>query len=93
MTSYRSAMGKSLYIQRLAENLKKTSDISYAPLLTTVPLHGPNVTCDTLLRFLKDHMKHPSCCIYHIDIASSVIIIVFNEGFILLFYYFLFLHT
>ena len=64
-------MGKSLYIQRLAEslqaNLRQTDAVH-----VTIPLHGPVVTPDTVLELFKDHLKKPTCCIYHIDIAPNV---------------------
>ena len=72
MTSQRSAMGKSLYVQRLSENLKLNKKSASETVLVTIPLHGPNVTSDTLLEFFKEHLYQPTCCIYHIDIASSV---------------------
>lgn len=69
--SNRSGMGKSLYIQRLAEDLQKNLKKS-EPVHVTIPLHGPVVTPDTVLELFKDHMKKSSCFIYHIDIAPSV---------------------
>lgn len=69
--SNRSGMGKSLYIHRLAEDLQKNlmkSDVVHV----TIPLHGPVVIPDTVLELLKDHLKKPTCFIYHIDIAPSV---------------------
>ena len=72
VTSDRSGMGKSLYIKRLAENLKFNLKCSDDAIHVTVPLHGPVVTADTLLELFKDHTKNQSCCIYHIDIAPNV---------------------
>ena len=72
VSSKRSGMGKSLYIQRLAKRLKlnfnQSSDVHHV----TIPLHGPVITPDTVLEFFKDNMKNPTCCIYHIDIAPNV---------------------
>jgi len=65
-------MGKSLYIKRLADRLRSTLQHSTDAVHVTVPLHGPVVTPDTVLDFLQDHAKNPSCFIYHIDIAPSV---------------------
>ena len=64
-------MGKSLYIQRLAETLKSRGPGQFGAHVT-LPLHGPVVTPDTVLDLFKDHMKNPTCCIYHIDIAPNV---------------------
>ena len=72
VTSERSAMGKSLYVNRLAVKLWMNLGNPCGLVHVTLPLHGPKVTTDTLLEFFKDHMKDPSCYIYHIDIASSV---------------------
>lgn len=72
VTSQRCAMGKSLYVNRLAESLRMKMQNFAGQVLVTIPLHGPKVTSDTLLEFFKDHMKNSPCCIYHIDIASSV---------------------
>ena len=72
VTSQRCAMGKSLYINRLGEALRAKLGNPHGCVHVTIPLHGPVVTSDTLLEFLQDHMKNPSCCIYHIDISSSV---------------------
>jgi hypothetical protein len=65
-------MGKSLYIQRLAEKLSGTINQSLPEVIVTVPLHGPVVTPDTILELLVGHLKDPTYCIYHIDIAISV---------------------
>ncbi len=72
MTSQRSAMGKSLYVQRMTESLKLNLKNSSDSVLVTIPIHGPAVTKDIMLDFFKQHMNKPNCCIYHIDLASSV---------------------
>lgn len=73
VTADRSGMGKSLYIKRLAENLKKQNFRQSADIVqVTIPLHGPVVTSDTVLELLKEHIRSPTCCIYHIDIAPNV---------------------
>lgn len=73
MSSDRSGMGKSLYIQHLAEKIaEKSRDQSEATVVVTVPLHGPVITPDTVLELLMNHIKNPAYCIYHIDVAPSV---------------------
>ncbi len=73
VTSDRSGMGKSLYIQRLANELgRRKRRKSPAVVHVTIPLHGPVVTPDTLLELFQQHLERPTCCIYHIDIAPSV---------------------
>ena len=66
-------MGKSLYIQRLAEDLK-SHGLKQSGVHVTIPLHGPVVTPDTVLDLFEAHMKNPNptCSIYHIDIAPNV---------------------
>lgn len=71
VSSCRSGMGKSLYIQHLADELKKKYPLSDV-VHVIIPLHGPVVTPDTLLELFKDHFQQPTCCIYHIDIAPNV---------------------
>jgi len=67
-------MGKSLYIKRLGEILEQQRIGSAEGELdvVTIPLHGPHVDCDVLMKLLANHMKKSKTCIYHIDIASSV---------------------
>ena len=72
VSSDRSGMGKSLYVQRLAESLSENSKRDLPEVIVTVPLHGPMVTPDTVLQLFMGHFKKPSCCIYHIDIAPNV---------------------
>ena len=69
VSSDRSGMGKSTYIQSLADRLKEKQPNSD---LVIIPLHGPIVTPDTVLELFKGHFERPSCCIYHVDIAPSV---------------------
>ena len=38
----------------------------------TIPIHGPEVTPDTVMEFLKDHMKDATSTIFHLDIAPTV---------------------
>lgn len=68
--SYRSGMGKSLFVSRLAERLQDHLGVS--DVHVTIPLHGPIVTLDSVLELFKDHSMDPKCCIYHLDIAPNV---------------------
>lgn len=70
-------MGKSLYIQFLAENLEKKQPNS-GDIHVTIPLHGPIVTPDTVLELFKDYMEKPPCCIFHIDVALSVRVVALS---------------
>ena len=70
-------MGKSLYIQRMTEELETKSD-QLGPHHVIIPVHGPKVTFDTIVQALK----HPfgkmtdqdsgQAIIFHIDISPSV---------------------
>ena len=66
VSSTRSGMGKSLFITRLADKLNTGSTH------VTIPIHGPEVTPDTLMEFLKDHMEDATSTIFHFDIAPTV---------------------
>ncbi len=69
MSSNRSGMGKSLYIKHLAEK--------HAGILhVIIPIHGPVVTPDTVVELFDEHAKNDTCCIYHIDIAPNVCLVV-----------------
>ena len=63
-------MGKSLFITRMAEKLKKYKSTCTA--LVTIPIHGPEVTPDIILEFLKDHINVATSTILHFDIAPTV---------------------
>ncbi len=72
-------MGKSLYVQRMAEKLKLCLNSSINCVLVTIPIHGSAVTNDTMLDFFAQYMAQPTCCIYHIDVSSSVLRLNFNQ--------------
>ena len=72
VSSERSGMGKSLYIHRMAEQLKAVTKAELADCQVVIPIHGPVVTPDVLLKFLKEHYRKGKCVIYHFDIAPSV---------------------
>ena len=63
-------MGKSLYIQRLKEKLETRTSVQ--PLEVVVPIHGPVVTADTVVKALEKHFGKEDATIFHIDIAPSV---------------------
>ena len=67
-------MGKSLYIQRRADELKQNL-LSTNPVHVTIPIHGPVATSDIVLEFLRQHMDRGNCTIYHLDIAPSVSVV------------------
>ena len=67
-----SGMGKSLYIERLAEKLEKQCQIKNQHII--IPIHGPVVNADTVMASLCNHVigETPIAQIIHFDIASSV---------------------
>ena len=54
----------------MAEKLKKYKSTGTA--LVTIPIHGPEVTPDIILEFLKDHINVATSTILHFDVAPSV---------------------
>ena len=72
VSSERTGMGKSLYIQRMAAELKSVIKVKFVDCQVVIPIHGPIVTPDVVLTFLKEHYENNKCMIYHFDIAPSV---------------------
>ena len=73
--SERTGMGKSLYIKRMTKTLKKKfkSPIKHPPCVT-IPIHGPNVDFDEVMRSLLRYAnpRDPFPQIFHFDVAPSV---------------------
>ena len=69
-------MGKSLYIQRMVEQLQAMIR-GVGKACVTVPLHGPQASPDVVVDYL---VKESACTrsIFHLDIAPNVSII--NSG-------------
>ena len=73
VSSYRSGMGKSLYVRRMAEQLELLQmEQSGADPLVSIPIHGPLVSADTVVEFLQEHFDAQQCSIFHFDIAPTV---------------------
>ena len=70
ISSTRSGMGKSLCVKRMADRLGKQQPVS--ELNITIPVHGPIVTPDSVMEFLKEHMIDSTSTIIHFDIAPTV---------------------
>ena len=72
VASNASGMGKSLYVKRLAQKLKRHCQIESKHVI--VPIHGPVVNADTVMMSLNNHAANqiPTAQIIHLDIASSV---------------------
>ena len=75
-------MGKSLYVSRLTRKLKEklnqSNQSATYSLCVTVPVHGPTVSYDEIMKSLHQHppnFAELECLppqIFHFDIASSV---------------------
>ena len=65
MKSKRGGVGKSLYIQRIAEMFPGKRYI-------IIPIHGPEVSPDVLIKLLGENFIGDISEIFHIDIAPSV---------------------
>lgn len=71
-------MGKSLYIQRMKEELsaKKPSNMISD---VVIPVHGPKVTFDSVVQSLKQpFQQHDSnqAILFHLDVAPNVCVCV-----------------
>jgi hypothetical protein len=72
VSSEQPGMGKSLYIHRMAEKLRTITKHELADCQVIIPIHGPTVTRDVFLKFLKEHYQKSKCIIYHFDISPCV---------------------
>ncbi|KAJ8398812.1 hypothetical protein AAFF_G00420090 [Aldrovandia affinis] len=70
VTSRRAGVGKSLYIRRLYEKLKKTT--KRPSLLKCIRLIEPSVDENVILKSLLKSPKKEELTIFHFDVASSV---------------------
>ena len=76
--SKQAGAGKSLYIRRMKEKLdallKKELLISKKnfKVLLSIPLHGPDVTPDEVLKMLLAEENVSKSCIIHIDVPQRV---------------------
>ena len=62
-------MGKTLFITRMAEKLQSVTRDSG---IITIPIHGPQVTSDSVMESLVKHQSTSHCTILHFDISPSV---------------------
>ena len=74
--SERAGMGKSLYIQRLKEELVTKTD--QGPHRVIIPVHGPKITFDSIVQALKHPFEETTdqdcgqAIIFHLDISPIV---------------------
>eukprot|EP00731_Ephydatia_muelleri_P024235 Em0016g506a len=70
--SKRSGMGKSLYIRKMATKLEQMNGSTLSRV--TIPIHGPIVTPDTVLKFLQKCIGTPfNSTIVHFDVSPKVL--------------------
>ena len=72
VTSDHAGMGKSFHIKHLAKNLHRSIQGKQAARCNAIPIHGPEVTADTVMELLNKHPHNLQCSMFHIDIAASV---------------------
>ena len=73
--SKRSGMGKSLYIRKMAKKLEQLKGSTRSHV--TIPIHGPIVTPDTVLKFLQEYIDQSfNSTIFHFDISPKVSVII-----------------
>ena len=68
-----SGMGKSLYVEKLVQQLQRRRSKTDAHVI--VPVHGPVVNTDIIMTSLCHHIPDycaPPAQIIHLDIAPSV---------------------
>ena len=70
VSSVRSGMGKSLYVKRMAEQLREHKTVG--TVCVTIPIHGPTVSPNTVMELLKEHLINSHGTIFHLDVAPSV---------------------
>ena len=76
ITSDYGGMGKSLCVTKLEKKLQqKLTEPTDYPLCITIPIHGPGVDLDVVMKYLQHHLIHvvdPPPQIFHFDIPPSV---------------------
>ena len=70
MSSTRAGMGKTLFIRKMAEELQSMAVRDNVHI--TIPIHGPQVTTDSILQYLVNDQNNSHGIILHFDISSSV---------------------
>lgn len=69
-------MGKSLYIQRMKEELISKRKSTPGLCDVVIPVHGPKVTFDSIIQSLKEtfdtSQDGSQACIFHFDISPNV---------------------
>ena len=68
-------MGKSLYIQRMKEELQMRRVFSTESCAVVIPVHGPKVTFDNIVQSLKEPFQHKDsnqAIVFHLDISPNV---------------------
>ena len=64
VSSTRSGMGKSLHVQRMAQDIRGSHVVH-------VPVHGPEVKAYSIMELLE-HNVNSKCTIFHLDVVPTV---------------------
>ena len=65
-----AGMGKSLFIRRMSERLRKFKPVGST--LAVIPIHGPDISPDAVVSLLEKYDADPFSVVFHFDIAPSV---------------------
>ena len=75
--SKQAGAGKSLYIHKMKEKLNTVFSKKKSKVMLSIPLHGPDVTPDEVLKMLLADKHVTKSCIIHIDVPQRVYIFIF----------------
>ena len=64
-------MGKTLFIIQMS---KKLQTVTRQSTIIRIPIHGPQVTTDSVMESLVKYQDTSHCAIFHFDISPSVYI-------------------
>ena len=79
-----SGMGKTLFVQRIAAKLSALTHHSSTPVYVCIPINGPQVSSDQIVRYLMPHLQGPSAPLpqlLHFDISHMVHLFLTCYGF------------
>jgi hypothetical protein len=71
-----SGMGKTLFVQRIAAKLSALTHHSSTPVYVCIPINGPQVSSDQIVRYLMPHLQGPSAPLpqlLHFDISHMAV--------------------
>ena len=78
VSSTRAGMGKTLFVTQMAKKLH--SEVIGSKLQTTIPVHGPHVSIDSVMQYLINHCDSSYATILHFDISPLVKKTIYTES-------------